>query len=59
MFSPIVGQIQRLSANKWQIIPRDESAFENGNKKLDYSLGSTLKLKTKDDSIVSVKFKKS
>lgn len=59
MFSPIVGQIQRLSANKWQIIPRDESAFENGNKKFDYSLGSTLKLKTKDDSTVSVKFKRS
>ena len=58
MFSPIVGQIQRLSANKWQIIPRDESAFETGNKKLDYTLGSTLKLKTKDNSTVSVKFKR-
>lgn len=58
MFSPIVGQIQRLSANKWQIIPRDESAFEDGNKKIDYTLGSTLKLKTKDESTVSIKFKK-
>lgn len=58
MFSPIVGQIQRLSANKWQIIPRDGSAFEDGNKKFDYALGSTLKLKTKDDSTVSVKFRK-
>ena len=58
MFSPIVGQIQRLSANKWQIIPRDESAFEDGNKKIDYTLGSTIKLKTKDESTVSIKFKK-
>ncbi len=58
MFSPIVGQIQRLSANKWQIIPRDESAFEEGNRKIDYTLGSTLKLKTKDDSTISVKFRK-
>lgn len=58
LFSPVVGQIQRLSANKWQIIPRDDQAFENRNKKLDYTLGSTLVLKTKDDSSVSIKFKK-
>ncbi|MBO4509315.1 MAG: VWA domain-containing protein [Spirochaetaceae bacterium] len=58
LFSPVVGQIQRLNANKWQIIPRDDKAFEEGNKKLDYTLGSTLKLKTKDDSTVSIKFKK-
>ena len=58
MFSPIVGQIQRLSANKWQIIPRDESAFEDGNKKFDYVLGSILKLKTKDESTISIKFRK-
>ncbi len=58
LFAPVVGQIQRISAGKWQIIPRDENAFENGNKKFEYSLGSTLKLKTKDESMISVKFKK-
>lgn len=58
LFSPVVGQIQRLNANKWQIIPRDAEAFDNGNSKFDYTLGSTLKLKTKDDSTISIKFKK-
>lgn len=57
LFSPVVGQIQRLNANKWQIIPRDYNAFEEGNKKLNYALGSILKLKTKDDSTVSIKFR--
>lgn len=58
LFSPVVGQIQRLNANKWQIIPRDANAFDNGNSKFDYTLGSILKLKTKDESTVSIKFKK-
>ena len=58
MFSPIVGQFQRTGANKWQVIPRDSEAFESGGTKIEYTLGSTLKLKTKDDSAVSVKFKK-
>ena len=58
LFAPVVGQIQRISVNKWQVIPRDENAFENSGRKFDYSLGSTLKLKTKDESTVSVKFKK-
>lgn len=58
LFSPVVGQIQRVNANKWQIIPRDYNAFEEGNKKLNYTLGSILKLKTKDDSTVSIKFRK-
>ncbi|WP_022930866.1 vWA domain-containing protein [Treponema bryantii] len=57
LFSPVVGQIQRINANKWQIIPRDSSAFEDGNKKIEYTLGSDLKLKTKEDSIVTIKFK--
>lgn len=57
LFSPVVGQIQRIGANKWQIIPRDINAFENSSKKFDYTLGSLLKLKTKDESSVSVKFK--
>ena len=48
---------QRINANKWQIIPRDSSAFEDGNKKIEYTLGSDLKLKTKEDSIVTIKFK--
>lgn len=58
LFSPVVGQIQRIGVNKWQIIPRDNNAFEDGNKRLDYTLGSLLKLKAKDDSSVSIKFKK-
>ena len=58
LFSPVVGQIQRLNASKWQIIPRDENAFDDGNKKFNYTLGSTLRLKTKDDSTISIKFKK-
>lgn len=58
LFAPVVGQIQRLGANKWQIIPRDAEAFENGSSKIPYTLGTSLKLKTKDDSTVSIKFKK-
>lgn len=58
LFAPVVGQIQRTGANKWQIIPRDASAFENNNKKIDYVLGTALKLKTKDNSPISIKFKK-
>ena len=58
LFEPIVGQIQRTGANTWQIVPRDTNAFESGNGKIDYTLGSALKLKTKDDSSVSIKFKK-
>lgn len=58
MFAPVVGQIQRTGANAWQIIPRDSNAFESGSKKIDYTLGTTLKLKTKDDAAVSIKFKK-
>ena len=58
MFSPVVGQVQRTGANKWQVIPRDAEAFENGGKKIDYTLGQILKLKTKEDSAVSVKFKR-
>lgn len=58
MFAPVVGQLQRIGANAWQIIPRDSNAFENGSKKIDYTLGTALKLKTKDDATVSIKFKK-
>ncbi len=58
MFAPVVGQIQRTGPNVYQIIPRDSNAFEKGSKKIDYILGTALKLKTKDDAIVSIKFKK-
>lgn len=57
MFAPVVGQLQRTGANAWHIIPRDSNAFENGSKKIDYTLGAALKLKTKDDATVSIKFK--
>lgn len=58
LFVPIVGQIQRTGVNKWQVIPRDNNSFENRNKKIDYVLGTALKLKTKDDATVSIRFKK-
>lgn len=58
LFAPVVGQIQRTGANKWQIVPRDTSAFDGGGSKIDYALGSELKLKTNDDTVISIKFKK-
>lgn len=58
LFAPVVGQIQRTGANKWQIAPRDTSAFDGGGNKIDYALGSELKLKTNDDTVISIKFKK-
>ncbi len=57
LFPSVVGQIQRVGPNKWQIIPRDASCFDNSNKQ-DYILGSSLSLKTKDESKVSIRFKK-
>lgn len=57
LFAPVVGQIQRTGTNKWQIVPRDTSAFDGGSK-IDYVLGSELKLKTNDDTVISIKFKK-
>lgn len=57
MFAPVVGQLQRTGANAWHIIPRDSNAFESDSKKIDYTLGAALKLKTKDDATVSIKFK--
>ena len=57
LFAPVVGQIQRTGANKWQIVPRDTSAFDGGSK-IDYALGSELKLKANDDTVISIKFKK-
>lgn len=56
-FGPVVGQLQRLGPNKWQIIPRDRTAFEDGSKSFPYTLNSPIKLKTKDDESVSIKFK--
>jgi hypothetical protein len=56
-FGPVVGQLQRLGPNKWQIIPRDRAAFEDGSKSFPYTLNSPIKLKTKDDESVSIKFK--
>ena len=58
LFSGIVGQFHRLGANKWQIIPRDSNAFENGNTKISYTCGSILKLNTNDGGTISIKFKK-
>lgn len=57
-FTGVVGQFQRTGADKWQIIPRSSAAFEGENKKIDYKLGTMLKLKAEDDSSVSIKFKK-
>lgn len=56
-FGPVVGQLQRLGPDKWQVIPRDRGAFEDGSKSFNYTLNSPIKLKTKDDESVSIKFK--
>lgn len=56
-FGPVVGQLQRTGPNKWQIIPRDRGAFEDGAKSFPYTLNSPIKLKTRDDESVSIKFK--
>ena len=56
-FAPVTGQIQRTGPDKWQIIPRDKNAFEDGSKSFPYILNSILKLKTKEDESVSIKFK--
>lgn len=56
-FAPVVGQLQRIGPNKWQIIPRDRNAFEDGSKSFPYPLGTTVKLKTKDEDTIMIKFK--
>lgn len=56
-FGSVVGQLQRIGPNKWQIIPRDRTAFEDGSKSFPYTLNSPIKLKTKDEESVSIKFK--
>ena len=58
LFSAVVGQIQRVGPNRWTVIPRDFNAFNDETKKFDYSLGNSIKLKTKDESNVTIKFKK-
>ncbi|MBQ5383371.1 MAG: VWA domain-containing protein [Treponema sp.] len=58
LFSAVVGQIQRVGPNRWTVIPRDFNAFNDETRKFDYSLGNSIKLKTKDESNVTIKFKK-
>ena len=53
----VVGQIQRIGLNKWQIVPRDRNAFEAGNKNIPYELNSPVKIKTRDESYLTIKFK--
>ena len=56
-FNSVIGQLQRIGPNKWQIIPKDRNAFENNSKTFDYTLNTPIRLKTKDDESVSIKFK--
>lgn len=56
LFGSVIGQLQRVGPNKWEIIPRDLSAFES-NTKIDYKLNTPIKIKTKDDSSLTIKFK--
>lgn len=57
-FAPVVGQIKRSGADKWQIVPRDANAFEEGTKSFDYKLGEKIKLKNRDEDSVTIRFKK-
>lgn len=57
-FNGVVGQIQRIGPNKWQIIPRDKNAFESINKNTPYNLGEQIKLKNRDEDIVTIVFKR-
>jgi len=56
-FGPVVGQLQRTGAKKWQIIPRDRAAFEDGSKNIPYALNTVIRLKNRDGDDVAVKFK--
>lgn len=57
-FNGVVGQIQRIGSNKWQIIPRDKNAFESITKNTPYTLGEQIKLKNRDEDTVTITFKK-
>lgn len=57
-FNGVVGQIQRIGANKWQIIPRDKNAFESISKNTPYNLGEQIRLKNRDEDIVTICFKR-
>ena len=57
-FNGVVGQIQRVGPNKWQIIPRDKNAFESITKNTPYTLGEQIKLKNRDEDTVTITFKK-
>lgn len=56
-FGPVVGQLQRIGPNKWQVIPRDRTAFEDESKAFPYTLNSPIKLKNKEEETVTIKFK--
>lgn len=56
-FSSVVGQLQRIGPNKWQIIPRDRNAFEDDSKSFPYTMNAPIKLKTLDEEALTIKFK--
>lgn len=57
-FAPVVGQIKRSGADKWEIVPRDADAFENRTKSFSYKLSEKIKLKNRDEDFVTIKFKR-